>query len=97
MDGFPLPGVFYALRAPICVSATSTSGNQMKNVFRPWPKDEKQEKLRFGHGRRTGNAKNRPSSADEMRKTMKMVCRRPTTEEQREKMAVVGRRNEKNG
>ena len=49
-----------------------------KIAFRPWPKNRKWEKLCFGHGRRTENGKNRPSSADEMQKTMKIVCRRPT-------------------
>ena len=64
-----------------------------KTAFRPWPKSRKWEKLRFGRGRRTENGKNRPSSADEMQKTMKIVCRRPTTDEKRKKMFIVGRRN----
>ena len=49
-----------------------------KIAFRPWPKDEKQEKLCFGRGRRTENAKNRPSSADETKNTAKTARRRPT-------------------
>ena len=62
-------------------------------MFRPWPKSRKWEKLCFGRGRRAENGKNRPLSADEMQKTMKIVCRRPTTDEKRKKMFIVGRRN----
>ena len=45
-------------------------------------------------GRRNAeNAEKRPSSVDEMQKTLKNVCRRSTKCENRRKMLVVGRRN----
>ena len=38
---------------------------------------------------------NRPSSGDEMQKTIKIVCRWPTKRKKRQKLSVVGRRNAK--
>ena len=65
MDGFPLPGVFYALRAPICVSATAEEQKMGKTVFRPRLKSRKWEKQCFGHGRRVKIGKNYISAVAE--------------------------------
>ena len=43
--------------------------------FRSWPKSKKQQKQRFGHGRKTKNGENCISATAEKRKTVKTAFR----------------------
>ena len=74
---------FYALRAPICVSAVAEEQKMGKTVFRPWPKSENREKLHFGRGRKMKNKKSCVSAMAEEQETRKTGRRRPTKCEKR--------------
>ena len=65
----------------------------MKTAFRPRPTSGKWGKLCFGRGRRAENGKNCVSAVAEEQKTGKTGRRRPTKDEKRKKMFIVGRRN----
>ncbi|MFC2581865.1 MAG: hypothetical protein ACFNYJ_07200, partial [Segatella oris] len=45
--------------------------------FRPWPKSRKQQKERFGRGRKTKNGENCISAAAEIEKTLKITFPTP--------------------
>ena len=56
-------------------SSTAESEKMLKIGFRPWPTNEKQRKLAFGHGRRVENSKNTVSAVAEMLKMTKNAFR----------------------
>ena len=53
------------------------SEKTLKIGFRPWPKSRKQQKERFGRGRKTKNGENCISAAAEIEKTLKITFPTP--------------------
>ena len=58
-------------------SSVDESEKTLKIGFRPWPKSRKQQKERFGRGRKTKNGENCISATAEIEKTLKITFPTP--------------------
>ena len=64
------------------------SEKTLKIGFRPWPKSRKQQKERFGRGRKTKNGENCISATAEIEKTLKITFPTPWKQKNSLKMAL---------